>query len=223
MQQKRAARQKGQVDPFHAAPAELAERRVASEEFVHGQAFVDPQAVQRRGLSPGIRRLVETEPEHLLQTTEQVHAVGRRPVGHLLGKGHHHHGKTEHGRVERVLADAAIQVLAEQQRESGSTDRQPPWAIRGQRQCQQRGTDQGAAIAQGWLDGALAQLQHQRFNRQCGHTRQNQVDQHAPAIPPEQHQHPRHRGQQYLLHGLLKAFVDRFRQWHGRPPGARLQ
>ena len=35
-------------------------------------------------------------------------------MGHLLRKRHHHQGKTEHRRVERIVADAAIQVLAEQ-------------------------------------------------------------------------------------------------------------
>ncbi|MNY53080.1 hypothetical protein D3C86_1888070 [compost metagenome] len=76
LQQKRAARQKGQVDPFHATPAEPAECRVIGEQFVHGQAVVDPQAVQCGGLSPGIRCLAGTETEHLPQATEQVHAMG---------------------------------------------------------------------------------------------------------------------------------------------------
>ena len=108
LQEKCATGQKGQVDPFHAASAEMAKRRIAGEEFVHGQAFVDAQAVQRSGLSPGVWCGAEVEAEYLLQGAEQVHAVGGRPVRHLLGKGHQHQGETEHRRVERVLAYAAI-------------------------------------------------------------------------------------------------------------------
>ncbi|MCY1461437.1 hypothetical protein D9M71_790980 [compost metagenome] len=134
MQQERAPGEKGQVDPFHAMATELTKGRIRREQFIHGQAFVDPQAVQCRGPDPGVRVLACAE--HLLHATPQVHAVGGWPMGHLLWKGHHHQGETQHCRVERVAADPAIQVLAQQHRKRRSTDRQPPGTIGWQGQGQ---------------------------------------------------------------------------------------
>ncbi|MNE10862.1 hypothetical protein D3C80_1035940 [compost metagenome] len=134
LQQKQTACQKRQVHPFHATSTEVTKRGVHREQFVHGQAFVDAQAVQRSGLDPGVRRLDEAE--GLLHAAQQVHAVRRRPMGHLLGKRDQRKSNAQHGRVERIRTDSAIQVLAEYHRECGSTDRQPPRAIGGQGQGQ---------------------------------------------------------------------------------------
>ncbi|MNI62913.1 hypothetical protein D3C73_1182510 [compost metagenome] len=134
MQQKRATGEVGQAYPFHTATAETPKGRIGREEFVHGQALVDPQAVQCRGPDPGVRALADTE--YLLHTTPQVHALGGRPLGHLLRKRHHHQGETEHRRIERIAADPAIQVLAEHHGQRGSTDRQPPGTVGRQGQGQ---------------------------------------------------------------------------------------
>ncbi len=108
--EKRATREKGQVDPLHAAATELTEGRIRREQFIHGQAFVDPQAVQCRGLDPGVRAWPSAE--HLLQATQQVHAVGHGQWVICWGKVTITRAKPEHCRVERVAADPAIQVLA---------------------------------------------------------------------------------------------------------------
>ncbi|MNT52614.1 hypothetical protein D3C72_1896470 [compost metagenome] len=132
LQQKRATGKKGQVHPFDAGATDMAKRRIASEELVHGQALVDAQAVQRGGLRPGIRKggIAESEAENALQAFKQAHPVGCWPLGHLLRETHQHQGKTEHRRVERVFTDAAIQVLAEDHREGRCAHCQPPRAIR---------------------------------------------------------------------------------------------
>ena len=59
-----------------------------------------------------------------------------------------HQGKTEHGRIERVFADAAVQMLAKQQPRGGRRHRQPPRAIGRQGDGQQSRADQCAAVTQ---------------------------------------------------------------------------
>ena len=54
--------------------AELPEGRVGGEEFIDGQAFVDAQGVQRRGLHPGIRGLPWVE--YLLDGVEHLDSEG---------------------------------------------------------------------------------------------------------------------------------------------------
>lgn len=82
---KEAAREKRQVHPLAAFTGDLAEGRVAGKQLIDGQAVVDAQSVQRRGSGPGIGGLA-VQTEHLLQAGQQVEAMGRRPMGHRLGK-----------------------------------------------------------------------------------------------------------------------------------------
>ncbi|MNN26369.1 hypothetical protein D3C81_1398720 [compost metagenome] len=191
---------------------------IAGEQLVHGQAFIDAQAVQYGGLDPSIRRL--TCAEHLLIRCRQIQAMSR-PMGHWLREHHHGQGKPEHCRIERVFADAAVHVLAEQQTRSHGRYRQPPGAIRWQGSSQQCRADQRAAVAQRWLQGLSTQVQDRCFDNQCCGGRQNQIDQHPPTVQPEQSEQPRQSGQQYQLHCLLQAIVRCLKGQHDLAPGAR--
>ena len=58
------------IDLADASPAEVAEGEVAGKEFLDGQALVDPQAVQRGGVGPGVRSRGAIQAEDLLQTAQ---------------------------------------------------------------------------------------------------------------------------------------------------------
>ena len=114
------------------------------EQLIHGQAFVDAQTVQCGGLYPGIRRLTDIEkPVKKLILSDP--GLGG-PMSHRLRKHHHRQNKTEHRRIERIFADTAVQMLAEQQTRSHRRHRQPPRAIGRQGGSEQCGTDNRAAI-----------------------------------------------------------------------------
>ncbi|MNP55632.1 hypothetical protein D3C76_1502930 [compost metagenome] len=123
-------------------------------------------------------------------------------------EGHQHQGVAEHRGVERVLAEAAEYGLAEQQREGAGASGQPPGRVGRQGHGQQYGADQGTAFAQQRLveqrglrrRGLPAQAAHQGFAGQGDRYGDQQLQQAAPAVMPEQRQQARQAGDQYQLH-----------------------
>ncbi|MCY1295941.1 hypothetical protein D9M70_453050 [compost metagenome] len=222
LQQDQAAEEEGQVDPFRTAPTDAAEGGMAGEEFIDGQAVVVLEAVQGGGLAPAVHQPA-TEPQHLLHGLDQAEVLpGRGPLVELGREGHQRQGVAEHGGVERVLAEAAEQGLAEQDGEGAGAGRQPPGRVGRQGQGQQRGADQGAAFAQQRLvekrrvrhRGLVAQAAHQGLAGEDDGNGHQQLQQAAPAVLPEQRQQARQAGDQHQLHA--GARVEGRARGHGR-------
>ncbi|MNM94531.1 hypothetical protein D3C81_1069390 [compost metagenome] len=128
-EQEQAAGEERQVDQFHTASADRAEGSALRHQLVHGQALVGADGVEHCGADPGIR-LLRGDAEDLAETFEQAEAgVRTGPAGHFQREGHQHHHIAKHRRVERVLPEPAVQVLAEDQGEAGGDQRQPPGRV----------------------------------------------------------------------------------------------
>ncbi|MNG06041.1 hypothetical protein D3C84_892610 [compost metagenome] len=82
----------------------------------------------------------------MLQAAAQIQQLRAGPLGHVQREGQQNHGIAEHGRVERVLADAAIQLLAKADGTDRGDNRYPPGGVGRQGSGKQGGADQGAAI-----------------------------------------------------------------------------
>ena len=70
-------------------------------------------------------------------------------AAHLRREADEQHGKADHCRVERVLPEAAVEVFAEEDGEGDADERYPPRREYGQRQGEQHGGHEDAAVAQG--------------------------------------------------------------------------
>ncbi|MNN62020.1 hypothetical protein D3C81_1772900 [compost metagenome] len=146
LQQQQPASEEHQVDPFDALAAVMPKGRMAGKQLLHGQALVDAQRVEHRGLGPGIGAGLPAE--YPLQAGHQLRGMGGRPLGHLQGERQQHEGVTHHRRVERVFAYAAVDVLAQAHGSACGDQGQPPGGIGRQCQRQQCCADQCAAVLQ---------------------------------------------------------------------------
>ncbi|MNJ75185.1 hypothetical protein D3C77_722350 [compost metagenome] len=77
----------------------------------------------------------------------------------MLWKRQQHQHIADHRRVEQVLADTAVELLAQDNGAAGGNHWQPPGGVGRQCRRQQDGSDQGAAIIQGGSDRPVLQFQ----------------------------------------------------------------
>ncbi len=198
-EQEQAAEEERQVDPLAAGATEVAEGRVAGEQLVDGQAAVGLQHVEGGGVGPGVRPGSETE-EFAEAVGQAEGAVRRGPAGHFQGKRDQRHDVAEHRRVERVLSEAAVQVLAEYQGEEGRHQGQPPGGVGRQGDGQQQGGDQRAAVLEEHPRRTFAQGQHGGFAGQRDEAGPGQVEQGARAVQPGQRQQAGDAGAEHQAH-----------------------
>ena len=88
-------------------------------------------------------------------------------TAHLRGKADEQHGKADHRRIKRVLPETAVEVFAQEDGEDGADERYPPRRQHRQRQREQHGSDQHAAVAQRGV-GFAPQPEHGGFKRVSG-------------------------------------------------------
>ncbi|MCX4198014.1 ATP-binding cassette domain-containing protein [Methylobacterium organophilum] len=110
--------------------------------------------------------------------------------------------------VAKALTDvgldpAAIQLLAEHHGAAGGDQRQPPGRVGRQRQRQQHGGDQHAAVAQKEAHRPLPQAENRRFEGERGERCPGEVDQRAGAVEPGQHNHAGQGGREHQQHDPL--------------------
>ncbi len=74
--------------------------------------------------------------------------IRRQPAGHLYREGDQQHHVTDHRRVERVLPEAAVQLLGDDDGEEGTDNDHPPRGQRRQADAEQQGGQQSGVICQ---------------------------------------------------------------------------
>ena len=99
----------------------------------------------------------------------------------------------DHRGVEQVLAEPAVELLRQRDRDRAADQRNPERHERRQRERQQRGRHERAAVAQRVARVAAAQPQHGGFGEQRGRGRQREVDEQARAEEPRVAQRGRAR------------------------------
>ncbi|MNP05672.1 hypothetical protein D3C76_976270 [compost metagenome] len=119
---------------------------------------------------------------------------------HLQREAQQHEGIADHGRVEQVAPDTAKGLFADTDGNAGGDHRQPPRGQGRQGGRQQHGGYQRTAVIQRCAQWLRAQGQQQCFAQQRGTGTQQEVQQHPPAMQPEQRQQARHTGQQHQAH-----------------------
>ena len=179
----------------------MTEGCIAGAQLVDGQALVDLEGIQRGGLGPAIGQAGDAE--NVLETIQRGDTVRGRPTGHLYREGNQYHHVADHGRIERVLPKATIELLAEADGEAAGDQGQPPGRVGRQGQGQQHGGDQGAVVLEEQGQRTLARGQQRGLEAQRAEAGPEQVEQGAGAEQPGQREDARHGGQQHLQHDLL--------------------
>ena len=222
LQQEQAAQQVTQVNPAPADAAPALEYGV-THHFTRGEPLIQPclQGIEWRSHGEAIHPLLELRHAVAIQAEAGkddgrciakadvigANDVWRQPAGHLHGEGDQQQHIGHHGRVEQVLAQAAIEVLGDDDGKGGTQYQHPPGQQGGQREANQHGGQSGTAIHQGGLDGAAAQAKHQRLGPQRRHQRQQDLDEGTPAKEPGLGQQAGQASQDHQQHQGLGLFA----------------
>ena len=124
----------------------------------------------------------------------------RQPLRHLDGKREEQEHVADHRRVEQVLAEAAVELLRQRDRDRAAEQRNPERHERRQRERQQRGRHERAAVAQRMARVAAAQAQHRGLGQQRSRGRQREVDEQAGAEEPRVAERRGHERVEHAAH-----------------------
>ena len=161
-------------------------------------ARVTASSVSASGNSP-VRSVVQRRGDRRSLIVE-VADVGRRPAGHQARERHQHQHVTRHRRIEQVVAESAIGVLHETDREHHAAGRHPPGAERWQGKREQQCRNDGAAIAECRQHRLVPQPQRDRLGAQRNHDCHRDVEKYPRTIKPRAHQDGRQQREDHDAH-----------------------
>ena len=135
----------------------------------------------------------------------------RQPAGHMGGKGDQQQHIGNHGGIEGVVSQSAIELFTYYDGKGGAQYDQPPRRQWWDGYGDQRTGEQGTAIGKMITQGTTAQDQDQRFGQQGSNTGQQQLDQHPIAKEIDLGTNPWQQGKNDQTHlggrGLLTMSV----------------
>ena len=146
-QHKQAAGQEAEVDPLPADAGQGAAKQRLLQHLFHAVAAAQAgfEAVERRGLADAVHAHLQFVQRRALRGMAAENGqqrvverqrggtqlIRRQPAGHLYREGDQQHHVTDHCRVERVLPEAAVQLLGDDDGEESTDDDHPPGASGG--------------------------------------------------------------------------------------------
>ena len=156
------------------------------------------EGIQGRGAAQAIHRQLAGKQLPALRQ------AGRFARGNPLGHGHRERNQqqhiADHGRVERVHAQATVELLGHNNGKAHPDQGQPPGGGGRQRQGQQHGGEHRTVVLQVEGHRATAGFQDQRLTDQRHHHGPQHIDDCAPAELPGQHRQTGQGGVNHLAH-----------------------
>ena len=182
-----SADQVAECNPLPALAADVAEGGVAAKYAGYrgvrfGRVQGSAQGVERRRHDDGVE---VARAEDGLEFGGSVGEARRRPLRHELRVGDDQGAESDHGWIERVLAEAAVEMLGNDNGNQHAQYGQPPGRDRRQGEGDQPRGDQSAAIEKEHPQRLLADRQHRRLGDERSYGRDGDLHQHGDAEYPD--------------------------------------
>ena len=131
------------------------------------------------------------------------------PGGHLAGKGNQQHHVADHGGIERIEAEPAIEVLAGGHGKRHADQYQPPRRMHRQTEREQPGGDDRAQIGQVRHDRFVTQFENPGLEGERKQAGQHNVDQDTRTEIPGVSDGAGDQGDDDLQHQTPQRFARR--------------